>query len=57
MAVLRDCDGPVPRADLELAWADAAQRERCLDALVGDGLVEPLADSTFALPGTTPAHP
>nr|CAA9343109.1 MAG: A/G-specific adenine glycosylase [uncultured Nocardioidaceae bacterium] len=56
MAVLRASDGPVPRADLEGAWADAAQRERCLDALVSDGLVEPLSGAAFALPGTT-AHP
>jgi A/G-specific adenine glycosylase len=52
LAVLRERDEPVPRADLESAWADAAQRERCLDALVSDGLVEPLAGSAFALPGT-----
>lgn len=49
MALLRDCDGSVGRAALEAAWADAPQRERCLDGLVADGLVEPLADA-FALP-------
>ena len=29
-----------------------SQRERCLDALVADGLVEPLARGRFQLPGT-----
>jgi A/G-specific adenine glycosylase len=51
MAVLRDTDGPASRTALEAVWADAAQRERCLDGLVADGLVEPL-DGAFALPGT-----
>jgi A/G-specific adenine glycosylase len=50
MAVLREASGPVPRSAVEAAWSQAAQRERCLDGLVADGLVEPLADA-FALPG------
>jgi A/G-specific adenine glycosylase len=50
MAVLRDAPGPVPKATLDLVWADAPQRERALDGLVADGLVEPLADETYALP-------
>ena len=50
MAVLREAPGPVPKSALDLAWADAPQRERALDGLVADGLVEPLADSTYALP-------
>ena len=50
MAVLRDAIGPVPKAALDLAWADAPQRERALDGLVADGLVEPLANGTYALP-------
>jgi A/G-specific adenine glycosylase len=50
MAVLREAPGPVPRAALEAAWSETVQRERCLDGLVADGLVEPLADA-FALPG------
>ncbi|GAB7192667.1 A/G-specific adenine glycosylase [Kineococcus sp. NUM-3379] len=53
LAVLREADGPVPVEALEAAWTlDAAQRARCLDGLVADGLVEPLADGRFALPGT-----
>jgi A/G-specific adenine glycosylase len=50
MAVLRDADGPVPKPLLDAAWPDAEQRERCLDSLVADGLVDPLGDDTFGLP-------
>lgn len=50
MARLRESAAPVPRSALESVWADALQRERCLDSLVADGLVEPL-DGSFALPG------
>ncbi len=52
LAVLRDADHPVPRGSLEAAWDEPVQRERALDALVADGLVEPLGPDTFALPGT-----
>lgn len=50
MAVLRDASTPVPKLMLDAVWPDAVQRERCLDALVADGLVEPLADETYSLP-------
>jgi A/G-specific adenine glycosylase len=50
MAVLRDAPGPVPKSALDLVWADAPQRERALDGLVADGLVEPHDDGTYALP-------
>jgi A/G-specific adenine glycosylase len=50
LAVLRDASGPVPKALLDVVWPDAVQRERCLDGLVADGLVEPLAGETYALP-------
>ncbi len=50
--VLRDNAVAVTRADLDLAWpVDAVQRERALTSLLGDGLVEQLADGRFALPG------
>ena len=52
LAVLRDCAGPGPGSRLEAAWADQLQRSRALDGLVADGLVDPLPDGTFALPGT-----
>ena len=50
LAVLRESAGPVEAAVLAGCWADAAQRERCLDGLVADGLVEPLDDGRFTLP-------
>jgi len=51
--VLRSADGPVPAADLDAVWSLDAQRARALDGLVADGLVDPLPDGTFALPGQT----
>ena len=50
MAVLRDAPGPVAKSALDLVWPEAIQRERALDGLVADGLVEPLGDDTYALP-------
>lgn len=55
LAVLRTADGPVPAALLDAAWPEPQQRGRSLDSLVADGLVDPLPDGRFALPGTTPA--
>jgi A/G-specific adenine glycosylase len=48
--VLRGCPDPVPGAALDAAWPEAGQRQRALDALVADGLVDPLPDGRFALP-------
>ena len=48
--VLRDADAPVTRAVLDVVWPHAAQRERALDTLVADGLIDPLPDGRFALP-------
>ncbi|RJL22548.1 A/G-specific adenine glycosylase [Bailinhaonella thermotolerans] len=55
LAVLREAAGPVPKSALDEVWADAVQRERALDGLVADGLVEPLPDGAYALPGHTVA--
>jgi A/G-specific adenine glycosylase len=52
LAVLRAADDPVPRADFGAVWADGAQLDRALDGLVADGLVDPLPDGRFELPGT-----
>ncbi|WP_333894788.1 A/G-specific adenine glycosylase [Mycolicibacterium gadium] len=50
--VLRGNDSPVPRAQLDMAWlTDTAQRDRALDSLLVDGLVEQTADGRFALAG------
>jgi A/G-specific adenine glycosylase len=50
--VLRGVDHPVARGVLDTAWNDPAQRQRALDALIIDGLIEPLPDGRFALPGS-----
>ncbi|MDX6664881.1 MAG: A/G-specific adenine glycosylase [Solirubrobacteraceae bacterium] len=49
--VLRGSDHPVTRAALDAVWHEPAQRARALDGLVGDGLVDPLPDGRYALPG------
>ncbi|MEP6598694.1 MAG: A/G-specific adenine glycosylase [Actinomycetota bacterium] len=54
--VLRASSRPVSRASLDLVWADRAQRVRAFDALIADGLIEPLADGRFALPGSWSTH-
>lgn len=51
MDVLRGSDGPVTGAALDAAWAKPEQRARALDGLLADGLVDPLPDGRFALPG------
>ena len=48
--MLRDAPGPVAKSALDLVWPEATQRERALDGLVADGLVEPLDGNTYALP-------
>ncbi len=50
MAVLRDSADPVPRSRLRTTWDDDVQRERALDGLVADGLVEPVGDGHVRLP-------
>ncbi|HET7355863.1 MAG TPA: A/G-specific adenine glycosylase [Nocardioidaceae bacterium] len=50
LAVLRETDGPVHVSRLEAAWTIEDQRRRCLDSLVHDGLVAPVAGRMFALP-------
>jgi A/G-specific adenine glycosylase len=50
LAVLRDAPGPVPKTALDAVWNDAVQRERALDGLVADGLVEPLDQARYTLP-------
>ncbi|TWH21121.1 A/G-specific adenine glycosylase [Prauserella rugosa] len=49
--VLRGTDGPVPKTRLDVVWDRAGQRDRCLDSLLTDGLVEQTEDGRFALPG------
>jgi len=53
LAVLRDGDAAVTQADFDAVWADRAQLARALDGLVADGLIDPLPDGRYALPGVT----
>lgn len=50
--VLRGAAGPVERASLDVVWlTDPGQRDRALDSLLVDGLVEQTAEGRFALAG------
>jgi A/G-specific adenine glycosylase len=51
MAVLREAPGAVDKALVDAVWDDAVQRERALDGLVADGLVEVLDAGRYRLPG------
>jgi A/G-specific adenine glycosylase len=55
LRLLRESDGPVSRQRIEAVSSLALQRERCLDSLVADGLVEPLARGSYQLPGAREA--
>ena len=50
LGVLRAATEPVSGADLREVWPADPQRMRCLDSLVADGLVEPLAGDHYRLP-------
>ena len=54
LAVLRDASEPVEPSLLAQVWDEPVQRARALDGLVADGLVDPLPDGRYALPGTSP---
>ena len=50
--VLRESSAPVDRAALDVVWlTDTGQRDRALDSLLVDGLVEQTTDGRFALAG------
>ena len=49
--VLRGAEAPVWKSSLDVVWSDAGQRDRCLDSLLVDGLLEQTPDGRFALPG------
>jgi A/G-specific adenine glycosylase len=51
LAVLRDADGPVPAARLDVVWPDVVQRDRALASLLTDGLVVSLGAGLYSLPG------
>ena len=53
MAVIRDSPDEVSRPRLDAIWPhDPVQRERALDGLVADGLVEPIDGDRFRLPAS-----
>jgi A/G-specific adenine glycosylase len=49
--VLRGSAEPASKSRMDMVWHDAGQRDRCLDSLLVDGLVEQTTDGLFALPG------
>ncbi|MBD0020723.1 A/G-specific adenine glycosylase [Gordonia pseudamarae] len=50
--VLRGSADPVPRGSLDAVWTtDVAQRDRALDSLLSDGLVETTGSGLFCLAG------
>jgi A/G-specific adenine glycosylase len=51
LQLLREHSAPVPRVALEAVSDDDVRRERCLDSLVADGLVEPVEGERYQLPG------
>jgi A/G-specific adenine glycosylase len=50
LAKLRAAPGPVPAAELDIVWPDAAQRERALASLLFDGLVQVAPGERLQLP-------
>lgn len=54
LQLLREAPGPVGKTAIDQVWSPSAQRERALDSLVADGLVEPVGEEGFALPGSLP---
>jgi A/G-specific adenine glycosylase len=57
LAVLRGAARPVPGSALAEAWEEPLQRARALDGLLAVGLVEPLPDGSFRLPGGSAVMP
>ncbi|MCD0486396.1 A/G-specific adenine glycosylase [Streptacidiphilus sp. ASG 303] len=55
LAVLREAHGEVAQAALDAVWDEPVQRARALDGLVADGLVEPVGQGLYRLPGAAAA--
>jgi A/G-specific adenine glycosylase len=49
MSVLRDAPGSVSQEQLDAAWPEPVQRERCLAGLVADGLVTHTPEGRYTL--------
>ena len=50
LAVLREAEGAVHTDRLDAVWPESGQRERCLGALVDDGLATRVSPVAYALP-------
>lgn len=50
LQLLRESEQPLQRAALEVVDPDPLRIDRLLDALISDGLVEPLAKGRYRLP-------
>jgi A/G-specific adenine glycosylase len=50
LQLLRDAEGPIPRASVDAAWDEPVQRERALASLLDDGLVVAGAEGSLRLP-------
>lgn len=57
MALLREASGPVPAERIAAVWPDREQLDRCLAALVADGLVVPLPGTTNPTAPSSPTAP
>lgn len=51
LAIMRAASAPVTAEMLAAAWDEPVQRNRALDSLLADGLIERRAGDVFALPG------
>jgi A/G-specific adenine glycosylase len=55
LAALRSSGCAMSREDFDPLWPDQVQLDRALRSLIADGLVEPVADGRYALPGDEPS--
>ena len=51
MALARETESSVSLLQVERAWPEREQRERCLAGLVADGLLTQITPGRWALPG------
>ncbi|HEX6871293.1 MAG TPA: A/G-specific adenine glycosylase [Micromonosporaceae bacterium] len=51
LGLVRDSEGPVPGATLDLVWHDHPQRQRALAGLLADGLMVEVEPGWYVLPG------
>ena len=55
MALAREAESSIGAAQVEAAWPQAEQRERCLAGLEADGLLTQVTPGRWALPGVITA--